>query len=34
MSYTKEMLENDRVKFTVDVDTEQWKAALNEAYIK
>ena len=34
MSYNKEMLENDRVKFTVDVDTEQWKAALNEAYIK
>ena len=34
MSYTKEMLENDRVKFTVDVDSEQWKAALQEAYVK
>ena len=34
MSYTKEMLENDRVKFTIDVDSEQWKEALNEAYRK
>ena len=34
MNYTKEMLENDRVKFTVDVDSEQWKAALQEAYVK
>ena len=34
MSYTKEMLENDCVKFTVDVDSEQWKAALQEAYVK
>lgn len=34
MSYTKEMLENDRVKFTIDVDSQQWKDALNEAYLK
>ncbi len=34
MNYTKELLENDRVKFTVEVDEEQWKQALQEAYIK
>ena len=34
MSYTKEMLENDRVKFTIDVESQQWKDALNEAYLK
>ena len=28
------MLENDRVKFTIDVESQQWKDALNEAYLK
>ena len=34
MSYTKEMLEKNRVKFTVEVDEADWKAAIEEAYNK
>lgn len=34
MNYTKELLEKDRVKFTVEVDTEEWKDAIEKAYEK
>lgn len=34
MSYNKEMLENDKVKFTFEVDSEDWKKAIDEAYNK
>ncbi len=34
MTYTKELLEKDRVKFTVEVSTDEWKAAIDEAYNK
>ena len=34
MNYTKELLEKDRVKFTVEVSEEEWKNALTKAYEK
>ena len=34
MNYTKELLEKDRVKFTVDVSTEEWQGAVQKAYEK
>ena len=34
MNYTKELLEKDRVKFTVEVSAEEWKDAITEAYNK
>ena len=34
MSYTKENLEKNRVKFTVEIDEADWKAAIDEAYNK
>lgn len=34
MNYTKEFLEKDRVKFTVEVSEEEWKNALTKAYEK
>lgn len=34
MSYNKEMLENDKVQFTFDVDQADWKSAIDEAYNK
>ena len=34
MNYTKELLEKDRVKFTVEVSTEEWQGAIQKAYEK
>lgn len=34
MNYTKELLEKDRVKFTVEVSTEEWQDAVQKAYEK
>lgn len=34
MSYTKESLEKNQVKFTFDVESNDWKDAINEAYNK
>lgn len=34
MDYTKELLEKDRVKFTVEVSTEEWQGAVQKAYEK
>lgn len=34
MNYTKELLEKDRVKFTVEVSAEEWQGAIQKAYEK
>ena len=34
MSYTKESLEKNQIKFTFEVDSADWKDAINEAYNK
>ena len=34
MNYTKELLEKNRVKFTVEVSADEWRAAIDEAYNK
>lgn len=34
MSYTKESLEKDRIKFTFEVDENDWKGAIDQAYNK
>lgn len=34
MSYTKELLEKNRVKFTIEVSEDEWKNAIEQAYIK
>lgn len=34
MNYTKELLEKDCVKFTVEVSTEEWQGAIQKAYEK
>ena len=34
MNYTKELLEKNKVKFSVEVDADEWRAAIDEAYNK
>lgn len=34
MNYNKEILEKNQVKFTVEVASEDWKEAINQAYLK